>query len=241
MSTLVSPTITRLGVRSVFGRRRGVLLFVLPVVLLALAALVRGLVGDDPTGAQHTLYGLGLVVVVPLVALLATTGLLAPEIDDGSIAYLLAKPIPRHTIVLSKLAVAGGCSVVFGAVPVLLAALLLRPAHPAFALGFALGALAGGLAYCVLFALLSVMTKHAVVVGLVYLLVWESLLGGLLDGVRWLSVSRWSGAITQQVAGISLVDNLGATYAVIATLVVIVLGTWLTSSRLGGFNLTGDE
>jgi hypothetical protein len=54
-------------------------------------------------------------------------------------------------------------------------------------------------------------------------------------------VSRWSGAIAQQVAGISLVDNLGATYAVIASLVVIVLGTWLTSRRLRGFNLTGDE
>ena len=50
-----------------------------------------------------------LTVDVPLVALLATTGLLAPEIDDGSVAYLLAKPISRHTIVLSKLLVALGC------------------------------------------------------------------------------------------------------------------------------------
>ena len=240
-TALVSPTITRLGVRSVFGRRRGVLLFVLPVVLVGLAALVRGLVGEDPTGAEHTLHGLGLVVVVPLVALLATTGLLAPEIDDGSIAYLLAKPIPRHTIVLSKLVVAGGCAVVFGVLPVLVAGLVLRPSDPVFALGFALGALAGGLAYCVLFALLSVMTKHAVVIGLVYLLVWESLLGGLLDGVRWLSVSRWSAAIAQPVADVSLVDDLGATYAVVASAVVVVLGTWLTARRLRGFNLTGDE
>ena len=45
---------------------------------------------------------------MPLVALLATSGLLAPEIDDGSIAYLLAKPISRHTIVASKLVVAIG-------------------------------------------------------------------------------------------------------------------------------------
>ena len=41
--------------------------------------------------------------------------LLAPEIDDGSISYLLAKPISRHTIVVSKLVVAGGCVLVFGA------------------------------------------------------------------------------------------------------------------------------
>jgi ABC-2 type transport system permease protein len=240
-TVVVSPTIARLGVRSVFGRRRGVLLFVLPVVLVGLAGLVRGLVGDDPEAASHTLQGLGLVVVVPLVALLATTGLFSPEIDDGSIAYLLAKPVRRSTIVLSKLVVAWGCAVAFGALPVLVGGLLLRPTDPAFALGFALGALAGGLAYCVLFALLSVLSRHAVIIGLVYLLIWESLLGGLLDGVRWLSVGRWSQAIAGPVADVTLVKHLGVTYAVVATLVVLVLGTWLTARRLRAFNLTGDE
>ena len=42
MSAVVSPTIVRLGARSVFGRRRGVLLFVLPLVLIGLSVLVRG-------------------------------------------------------------------------------------------------------------------------------------------------------------------------------------------------------
>ena len=66
-------------------------------------------------------------------------------------------------------------------------------------------------------------------------------LGGLLDGVRWLSVGRWSQAIAEPVAGVSLVDGLGAGYAVVATVVVLVVGTWLTSRRLRAFNLTGDE
>ena len=54
---------------------------------------MRVLVGEELTAASDTLYALGLAVIVPLVALLATTGVLAPEIDDGSISYLLAKPI----------------------------------------------------------------------------------------------------------------------------------------------------
>ena len=85
------------------------------------------------------------------------------------------------------------------------------------------------------------LTRHAVVIGLVYLLIWEGLLGGLLDGVRWLSITRWAGAITDEVADLSLVTDLGLTYAVVATVVVIVAGTWLTGRRLRGFNLTGDE
>jgi ABC-2 type transport system permease protein len=124
----------------------------------------------------------------------------------------------------------------------LVAGLVLLPDEPLLAVGFALGSLVGGLAYCAFFALLSVLTRHAVVVGLIYLLIWEGLLGGLLDGVRWLSITRWAGALTQEVADdITLVEGLGPVYAVVATVVVIVLGTWLTGQRLRGFNLTGDE
>lgn len=238
----LSPTIVRLGTRSVFGHKRGVLLFLLPLVLIGLATLVRVLAGEDPFVAIEVLRNLGLTVVVPLVALLATTGLLAPEIDDGSISYLLAKPISRHTIVLSKLLVALGCVVLFAVVPMTIAALVLLTDESGLVLGFTVGSLAGGAAYCALFAFLSVLTRHAVVIGLLYLLVWEGLLGGLLDGVRWLSVTRWSRAITEEFAtGFDIVDDLGATYAVIATLVVLIIGTYLTGRRLRAFNLTGDE
>jgi ABC-2 type transport system permease protein len=237
----VNPTIVRLGLRSVFGRRRGILLFVLPVILLGLSVLIRVLVGADLTAATHTLDGLGLAVIVPLIALLGTTGLLAPEIDDGSISYLLAKPISRHTIVISKLLVAVGCVVVFAVVPMLAAGLVLMLDQPDIALGFAVGTLLAGAAYCALFALLSVLSKHAVVFGLIYLLVWEGLLGGLLDGVRWLSITRWARMIIEQLADVSLTKDFSPVYAVVATLVVIVVGTWLTGRRLRAFNLTGDE
>jgi ABC-2 type transport system permease protein len=242
MTVTLSPTVVRLGTRSVFGHKRGILLFLLPVLLIGLAGLIRGLAGQDPRIAVDVLTNLGLTVVVPLVALLATTGLLAPEIDDGSISYLLAKPISRHTIVLSKLLVAFGCVVAFAVVPMYVAALILYSDEPGLALAFAAGSLTGGAAYCALFAFLSVLTRHAVVIGLIYLLVWEGLLGGLLDGVRWLSVTRWARAITEEVSpGFDVVENLGATYAVIATLVVLLLGTYLTGRRLRAFNLTGDE
>jgi ABC-2 type transport system permease protein len=209
-------------------------------VLIGLAVLVRVLVGADADAASNTLEGLGLVVIVPLVALLATTALLATEIDDGSISYLLAKPLSRYSIVISKLVVAAACVVVFGAVPMLVAGLVLLTDEPALGLGFALASLAGGLAYCALFALLSVMNRHAVVIGLLYLLIWEGLLGGLLSGVRWLSITRWASALVDQVADVDLVA-LSTGYAVVATAAVIGLGTWLTGRRLRAFNLTGDE
>nr|WP_301539765.1 ABC transporter permease subunit [Nocardioides sp. zg-DK7169] len=213
----------------------------MPVVLVGLAVVVRVLVGDDTGAAQNTLNAFGLTVAVPLVALLATSGLVAPEIDDGSIAYLLAKPVSRHEIVASKLLVAAGCVLLFAAVPLLVSGLVLRPADPDLALGFGLAGLVGGLAYCSLFAYLSVLTRHAIVVGLIYLLIWEGLLGGLLDGVRWLSITRWARELVDAVAGVRLVEDLPLWYAVAASVVVVLGGAWLTGRRLRGFNLTGDE
>lgn len=237
---MISRTIVRLGVQSIFGRRRGILLFALPLVLIGLAVVVRALVGADPHAASDTLAGLGLNVIVPLVALIATSGLFATEIDDGSISYLLAKPISRYTIVVSKLVVAATCVLVLAVIPVLVAGLILLSDEPALGLGFALGSLVGGITYCALFALLSVINRHAVVVGLIYLLIWEGLLGGLLSGVRWLSVTRWAAALIEQVADVDLVA-LSPGYAAAAAAAVIALGIWLTGRRLRAFNLTGDE
>jgi len=217
------------------------MLFVLPLVLIGLAVLVRALVGEDQDSAEAVLHNLGLAVVVPLVALLATSGLLASEIDDGSISYLLAKPVSRYTIVGSKLVVALASVLAFGAVPMGVAGLVLLPEVPSFALGFALGSLLGGAAYCALFSWLSVLTRHAVVVGLIYLLIWEGLLGGLLDGIRWLSVTRWSSEVVDRVAGLELVDDLPLAYALVALAAVLALGVRATARRLQGFNLTGDE
>jgi len=238
---MISMTVVRLGVRCLFGRWRGILLFALPVVLLGLSLLVRVLVGEDVDHARAILYGLGLVVVVPLIALLATSGLLASEVDDGSISYLLAKPVSRYTIVISKLVVAVLCVLVVGAFPMLLAGLILVSSQPSVGVGFALASFVGGAAYCSVFAWLSVKTRHAVVFGLVYLLIWEGLLGGLLDGIRWLSITRWSAELVDQVASLDLVDDLPLAYALVALAVVLAGGTWLTGWQLRGFNLTGDE
>ena len=200
---MIAGTIVRLGVRSVFGRWRGAMLIVLPVVLLGMAVLVRALIGDDDTSAENILYQL-------------CTG-------DGFAC------------------VTTGCVVVFGAIPMLVAGWILRTDEPLFGLAFAVGTIVSGAAYCALFALLSVLTRHAVVVGLIYLLIWESLLGELLDGVRWLSITRWSAVIVGDIAESEIVSDLPLLYALLATVVTIVAGTWLTGNRLRAFNLTGDE
>ena len=54
-------------------------------------------------------------------------------------------------------------------------------------------------------------------------------------------MTRWSAEVVDQIADLELVDNLPITYAVVALVVVMVGGLWLTGRKLQAFNLTGDE
>ena len=75
------------------------LFVLLPVLLLLLAGTLRWAAGMDEEVAVGFLGSFAIGTVLPLLALLAGTGVIGPEIDDGSIIYLLAKPIPRWHLV----------------------------------------------------------------------------------------------------------------------------------------------
>jgi ABC-2 type transport system permease protein len=242
----VNATVARLTARSLLGRRRALLLLGLPVLLLLLAVFARAVGGEHDTTTGGILAGFALGTVIPLLGLIAGTGAIAPEIDDGSIVYLLSKPLSRFTIVTTKAVVATAVVVAFGVVPTLLAGLVLTGASGHVAFAFAAGALASATAYCALFVLLAVVTRQAVVVGLLYALVWESLVGSFVPGAQALSIQQWALALTEKLLGSSAADldvsaAVGLTKGLTLLLVVTVGSTWYGGWRLRSLRLTSDE
>jgi ABC-2 type transport system permease protein len=242
----MNAIVAQLTARSLLGRRRVLILLLLPVVLLLLCGAVRLLAGSDTSVTVGLLSSFALGTVVPLLGLIAGTGAIGPEIDDGSIVYLMSKPLSRHSIVLSKLAVAAAVVTVVAGVPTLLAGLILSGTAEGLAVGYGIGAGIAGLAYCALFVLLAILTRHAVVVGLIYVLIWESLVGSFVPGAQVLSIQQWALAITEKVIGSSAVAldvssavSLGAGVALLA--VVVVGCTWYAGSRLRSLRLTSSE
>jgi len=242
----MNAIVARLTARSLLGRRRVLLLLLLPGVLLLLCVAVRLLAGSDTTVSIGVLSSFALGTVVPLLGLIAGAGSIGPEIDDGSIVYLMSKPLSRHSIVHSKLAVAVAVVTVVAAVPTLLAGFVMSGTEAGLAVGYAIGAFVAGLAYCALFVLLAVITRNAVVVGLIYVLIWESLVGSFVPGAQVLSIQQWALAITEKVVG-SSAGTLGLSSAVsfgtgVVLLAVIVIGcTWYAGARLRKLRLTGNE
>ncbi|MFD7960907.1 ABC transporter permease [Streptomyces zaomyceticus] len=239
---MYNPTVARLTYRALLGRRRALILFLLPAMLLVIAAAVRAFNGADDQVAADVLGGFALATMVPLIGVIAGTGAIGPEIDDGSIVYLLSKPVKRPSIIFTKLIVAIAVTMVFSAVPTFIAGFILNANGQQVAVAYTVAALVASIAYSALFLLLGTISRHAVVIGLVYALVWEALFGSLIAGARTLSVQQWALALAQKVTGDGLVTSeVGLTTAVVLLAAVTVVATWFAGHKLGKLTLAGEE
>ncbi|WP_433312954.1 ABC transporter permease subunit [Micromonospora sp. CA-269861] len=232
-------TVTWITARGLFGRRRFLLLLPLPLVLLGLAVLCRSLGVDPGEWGPPVLVGLGLAVVLPVVALIIGTGVLGAEIDDGTVVHILTKPLPRWQIVLPKLAVAAGVTAVTVAVPLYVAGVLADSVRLGLALAVA-GAL-GALAYSALFLALSLVTRRPVLLGLVYVLIWEGLLGNFVSGTKVLSIQQYVIALADRIAPTGLLEtSVSVPVASVMTALVSVGFTVLAIDRLRSFSVAGE-
>ncbi|GGX79050.1 ABC transporter permease [Streptomyces fructofermentans] len=239
---MYDPTVARLTYRGLLGRRRALILGALPVLLLVISAAVRTFTGADDQVAADVLGGFALATMVPIIGVIAGTGAIGPEIDDGSVVYLLAKPVKRPTIIFTKLIVAIAVTMAFSAVPTLLAGLILNGNGQQIAVAYTVAALVASIAYAAIFLLLGTVTRHAVVFGLVYALVWEALFGSLISGARTLSVQQWSLAVAHEVSGADLVtSDVSLVTGTVLLLAVTVAATWFAGQKLRSLTLAGEE
>ncbi|AVZ74041.1 hypothetical protein SLUN_19610 [Streptomyces lunaelactis] len=239
---MYNPTVARLTYRAVLGKRRAAILFVLPGLLLLIAAAVRSFNGVDDQVAADVLGGFAIATMVPLIGVIAGTGAIGPEIDDGSIVYLLAKPVKRSTIVFTKLIVAIAITMAFSAIPTFIAGFILNGNGQQVAVAYTVAALVASIAYSALFLLLGTVSRHAVVIGLVYALVWETLFGSLVPGARTLSVQQWSLSLAEKIGGEGLIgSDVGLPLAVTLLAGVTVVATWYAGQKLRVLKLAGEE
>jgi ABC-2 type transport system permease protein len=237
---MFNPTVAGLTLRATLGRRRA-LLFAVPAVILIVLTLV--LRASHPAGApwpDRVLGDFGFSVLLPLTALIIGTGVLGAEIDDGSAIHLLATPVRRSAVVITKFAVAAALTMLFAAVPELIAGLL-APNSGKLALALFTGAVVGSVIYAAVFVMASVLTTRAIALGLLYVLIWEGLLGNLVGGARILSVAHYSLGVANAIypdqnlnAGLSLSTSL--ILGVVVTVVALILAT----RRLSAFAIKGE-
>ncbi|BCJ44429.1 hypothetical protein GCM10010168_12430 [Actinoplanes ianthinogenes] len=232
-------TVAMITARGLFGRRRALMLLPLPLLLIGLAAVCKAYDLDPTQWGTAVIVGLGFAVVLPVVALIVGTGVLGSEIDDGTLVHILTKPLPRRDIILAKFVVAVLATAVTTTIPLFAAGALAGSVQ--FGVALAVAALVGSFAYTALFLLLSLLTKRPVLLGLVYILIWEGLLGRWVSGTRVLSIEQYVITIADKLHPTTILDaKVGLMTAAVMSAVFVVLCTVVAINRLGSFSLAGE-
>jgi ABC-2 type transport system permease protein len=237
----VLAAIVEVTLRGLLGRRRTILLVLLAGLPVLIALLIRAS-GGRPD-ADRVLDALVVRLVMPLTALILGTSALGSEIDDGTAVYLMVKPIARWRIALAKMLVAAGLTAVLVVPSVVVTALLLGRGPDAMTsvAGFGLACLVGGSAYAAAFMALSVFTSRAFLLGLAYVLIWEGVLAGLLEGTRFMSVRQATLGLAEGL-GVDVVrEPLTPAVSVLVVVVVIVGAFLLASWKLARFEIRGGD
>lgn len=196
---------------------------------------------DDAPGLYFSDVILATVfgTLLPIATLILATSAFRDEIEDRTMVYLIVKPVSRFRIVAEKyLAVtestvlslwlgiiATWALVSAGAMPdtvdVLVAALV--------------ATLVGVAAYSAVFIAVSLIVPRALIVGILYAIVWESLLSRFIPGVWTLSVRHYVDSIFVRLVddpGVSVDSAVQLYSAFPAVLVTIVISLALATLRL---------
>ena len=226
-------TLASITFRGLLNRRRTLLLALIGGLLLLIAILAR-LSGPTETEAAdftgRLLADFGIGVFLPLVAVIIGTAAIGSELEDGTLVYLLAKPIPRVLIVAVKLLVAW--IVVLGlTVPaIVLTAIAGTGGNPELGVAYGAAAVVAAAEYTAVFLALSLVTSRALVVGLAYVVVWEGVVAALFAATRLVSVRQHALAVAEAVGGegvvaadVSLVAGLGMAALITALAFVLAV------------------
>jgi ABC-2 type transport system permease protein len=240
MSSLFNPVVAAITLRATLGRRRAILFAIPAVILIVLTLVLRATHPAAVLWPSNVLGDFGFSVLLPLTALIIGTSVLGAEIDDGSAIHLLATPVPRSSVVVTKFAVAAMMTMVFAALPELIAGLL-APNSTKLAFALFVGALVGSVIYSAVFVAASVVTTRAIAVGLLYVLIWEGLLGNLVGGARILSIAHYSLGVANAIyPDQNLMAGLTLATSVILGVIVTIGALILATRRLSAFAIKGE-
>ncbi len=239
------PLMGRITLRQLLGRRRTILLLLLAAIPVLLAVVFRAANDEDLAGfTSGVLDAVAVTLLLPIVAVLFGTAAFGAEIEDGTILYLLAKPISRWAVVAAKFAGAVGvtAALVLLAVGVCGAVVLLPLGEPGAEAtrAFLAAMLVGSMCYVAVFLTLSLFTRRALLIGLVYVLVWEGALSALLPGIANLSIRQYALGVgnafwQMQPDEARLSPSTALPLAIIVVVAALVIATW----KLMRFELQG--
>ena len=186
-----------LTVRQLSGKWRLLVMTVLAAMpVLFTALVVRS--GQVPWVDEFEVIVLSTMLagsIAPLIIVAIASVAFANEVEDRTLANLSLSPIPRWQIVVPKLGAAVAVAGPFTTGSAFLTSYLAFNHDMTATFAVTLSAVVGLLMYCSVFVWLGLVTKQAIGVGLVYIVLWEGFFSGYVSGIRFFSIRHYATAL----------------------------------------------
>jgi ABC-2 type transport system permease protein len=221
----------RVVLRQLTSRSRiiglSLLALVAPISAFALGSADASL--DD---AVQLIAGVGLGLVLPVVALVFAGAAIGDLRDDKTLVYLWLRPMNRWPIVVGAALAAGTLAAPITIVPIVLAAVLTGAGNGIVA-GTVLASIVGLVAYVAVFTLFGVWLKRFIVWGLAYILIWEGFIAQAGAGVARIALRKYTRSILVDRTGVDLeLADFSLAMAVVVPFVVAGVALAIAAWRL---------
>lgn len=233
---IIGP-IYRLTLRALLLQRRTILLGLLalaPVLVAFIYAIAARADADHLKFYSHLVQQLFVPAIGAVVALVIGVSALGDERDDGTILYLVATPQSRIGLIATKIAAAWTATLVL-LIPslVISAALILKGAVDLSALAWPVAGVAlSTLAYCGVAAWLSLRTRRPIVIGVIYVLLWEGSIATFAASASRLSIAAYGRALVAERLPEAAAPVVGPAPAVLILAAVAAVACWLGARAL---------
>lgn len=217
---------------------------ILIAALFGIALLFRFVNGEmSRADAYNQLSSLLVYRLLMLAAALFSTAVLTQEIDQKTIVYWVTRPVPRSSLILSRMLAAAIASAVLTTLAGLTVSLAVYQEQflsneffwrdlKAFAMG--------SVAYIVLFTLFSLWINRAMIVDLLFAFGWESMVANMAGNIYNISIFSYLKAIAEKpnsgspgalgaLAGERSIEYIAASTGWIVLGVFVVVGSWLAA------------
>ncbi len=187
----------RLTLNQLTGRWRIVIMTVLASLPVLFSALVvRG--SRAPFVDEFEVIVISTMLagsIAPLIIVAIASVAFGNEVDDRTLANLTLSPLPRWQIVLPKMLGALAVSGPFILGSALATGFVAYNRDATAVLAVATGIGVGLMMYTSFFVWLGLVTKQAIGVGLLYIVLWEGFFSGYVEGIRYFSIRRYATAL----------------------------------------------
>jgi ABC-2 type transport system permease protein len=231
----VSRPVYAITLRGLLGSRRTLALGLLAAIPVVVAVILSASSEVDPeTYWARLVQRLAIPTITAFVAVVVGASAIGDDREDGTILYLAATPLSRLRLVASKVAASWSASMLLLAPSALLAgALALGGDTDGPQLLWPLAGIAlAALCYCAVWAWLSLAVRRPVVLGALYILLWEGSIATFADSADRLSIAAYARAVA--VEGVIEVNapDVSAAAAALVLLVASGLALWGAARRL---------